>query len=594
MSLRDRDLGQLPISREAPSVIPVLWLIVAGVAAATRLIDLGAAPLNSTEAALALASYAKVHGVGEGVQGFAPLLYHLNVILFSLFGSSDGLARLVPALAGVGLAMTPILLRQHLGRWGSIGMGAMLALSPTALFHSRLLDGTIVAALGVMILVGCAVQFMDTYRSNLVVLGGIGLAVALTAGPGAYGLLLGVGMAVAGGLWLWWDQMEWMWPLVRPVFGRGLLAAGAGVLVLGGGLGLDLPGLSAAGGQLIAWVSRFGVAKGFTLGSAFLTFLAYEPLVLISGLVGIVLVLRRRHGMGLVLTFWAGVGVIELTLMPGREPADLLWVILPLAGLGAMAVEELAQALSTKGMWLNEGLHLPVSLVLWVHSGIRLARYARMGDPADRLVAVITGFFQILLAAAFGFAVSVPEPEEPAGQALRRGLHAAVRALGLSLGIALVSVTLATAWGLSHVRPVDPRELQVRDPVAVEVRILARVVDQVSILNAGAGQPLALVGEIDPAVEWALREFDLATEDEPRPEWYLFGAVERPPLILAPSSFEPPDDYFGESFPIRRAWAPSWGGNETARWLLYRESSVPPAVTEYVTLWVRQDLGSSQ
>jgi hypothetical protein len=594
MSLSDHGIGQFPNSKKARSLLPILWLIVAGLASALRLLELGAAPLNSSEAVQALASYQTVLGMGEGVQSFAPLLYHGNVLLFSLFGSSDGLARLLPALFGVGLALTPLLLRRHLGKWGSLGMGLMLALSPTAAFHSRLLDGSIGAALGVMVLVGCAVEFLDTYRSNLVVWGGIGLAVALTAGPGAYGLLMGLVLALAGGLWLWWDQIEWVWPIVRPVLGKGLLAAGLGVLALGSGLGLDLPGLSATGGQLIAWLSRFGVARGYTLSTASLTLVAYEPLILLSGLVGIVLVVWRRHGMGLVLTFWAGVGAIELALMPGRLPADLMWVLLPLSGLGAMAVEELAQALSQKGMWLNEGLHLPVSLILWVHSGMRLARYARLGDDVDRLVAALTGMFQLLLAAAFGFAVSVPEPEEPSSQALRRGLRAAVRALGLSLAIVLVCMTLATVWGLSHLRPVDPRELEVRDAVAVEILTLADTVARVDTLSAGNGEPIALVGDVDPALEWALREFDLTKQDDPRPEWYLLGAVERPPLILAPSSFEPPLGYYGESFPVRRAWAPSWGGNEAARWLLYRESSVQPAVTEYVVLWVREDLVSSQ
>ena len=154
----------------------LLWIAVVAVAAALRLTDLAAAPLSPVEAVPALAAYSAGQGLPPtgGAQPGAPLLLHVNTLIFTLFGSADGVARLLPALAGVGLVLTPLLLRGYLGRWGALGTGLMLALSPTALLFSRSLDGTVPAALGVMLLLCCAARFLDTQRPVLATVGGGG------------------------------------------------------------------------------------------------------------------------------------------------------------------------------------------------------------------------------------------------------------------------------------------------------------------------------------------------------------------------------------------------------------------------------------
>lgn len=567
-----------------------LWAVLAFLAAAVRVTGLAAAPLSSAEATQALAAYVAARGMGAqaaGTHTIAPLLFHLNTLLFILFDGGDGLARLVPALAGVGLVLTPLLLRRYLGRWGALGTGLLLALSPTAIFFSRTLDGAVIAALGVMLLVGCVARFLDTWRSGLVTLGGLGLAVALTAGPGVWGLLLGLGIALACGVWVWRDQAGWVWTMVRPSLGRGLASAGLGVLILGTGLGLNPAGLAAAGEQLVTWLARFDAPAGAFSPSPLVLLLAYEPLILVAGLAGLALAVWRRHGLGLLWTFWAAIGGVQLALMPGREPADLLWVLLPLAGLGGLAVEELARSLEADGRWANEGLHLPISLVLWGHCGLTLARYARTGNDADRVLAGLTVLLQVFLTVAFGFAVSVPEPEEKPAQAARRGLVAALRAGGLSLGLVLLAATFSVGWGLTRLRPADPRELLVQKATAVEARTLVETVEQVCVLNVGTetGLPVTFVGGADPALVWALRRFDQQVV-----EGQLQGS---PPLVIA-SAQTRPSGYFGEVFPLRRTWTPGWGGRETVRWWLYRETTATPVTTEQVALWVREDLGTAR
>jgi len=584
-----------------------LWAFLALLAALLRLTDLAAAPLSSAEAAQALAAYHLAHPSVPLPPlppiSSPPLLLHLNALLFILFHGGDGLARLVPALAGVGLVLTPLLLRRYLGAWGALGTGLLLALSPTAVFFSRTLDGTIPAALGVMVLVGCAARYLDSMRFSWVVWGGIGLAAALTAGPGAWGLLLGLLLALAGGLWIWREQVPWIWPMVQPALRRGAWVAGLGVLVVGTGLGLHPVALADVGQAVLAWLARFGPTSGEPAPSPLLLLAAYEPLLLLTGLVGLAMAVRRRHGMGLLWTFWAAVGAVQLAVMPGREPADLLWLLLPLAGLGGLAVDELARSLLTQGQWLNEGLYLPVSLLLWAHSGLSLARYARLADPKDLALAGLALLLQVFLTATFGFAVSAPGPEEDPAAAARRGMTTALRAGAASLGLVLLLVTWSIGWRLSHRLPADPRELLVRSPTAAEVRVLVDVMERTSMLNTGgeAALPVTFLGEADPALVWALRRFEqevgsdglytrLLESDDPN--LYPEG-MNRPPLIVAPANKPIPPGYFGEVFTLRRVWTPMWGGHRTARWWLYRESTAPPVAVEQVALWVRDDLATA-
>lgn len=595
---RNRELDP-PAGTGERSALPretLLWGGLVLLAALLRLVNLGAAPLGAPEANQALAAYVTSRGGGGEVVG-PPLLYHLNTLLFTLFDGGDALARLAPALVGIGLILLLRLFRPYLGRWGALGAGLLLALSPTAVTASRTVDGTMLAAAGVMAMVGAAARFLETYRPRWIVFSGLGLAVALTSGPAAWGLLLGLLLALGVGLWIWRDELGWILPVVRPLAGRWLVAAGAGLLLLGGGLLLDLAGWAATGEQFLIWLRGFRPGAGFPLISPFALSLTYEPLILLAGLVGLVLAVRRLHGLGMLFTFWAAVGWVQVALRPGRTPIDLLWIVLPLAVLGGLAIQALVESLIHRGHWMNEGLHLLISLVLWVHFWLTLAHYTQ--PPAQPISLVLAGLvvvLQVLLAAAFGFAVANPDEGEPE-EAVERGVRASLRAGGLSLGVALLVSTLATTWGVAHVRTTDPREVLLQEPTAAEAHLFTETVEQVSLLNTGAltGLPVTSLGEPDPVVAWTLRRHALETVEE---------VVGHPPLVVAPADELVPAGYFAGTFTLRREWTPPWGGlgqvvgagipKDAVAWWLYRETVTPPVASDRIALWVREDLGTAE
>jgi len=145
---------------------------------------------------------------------------------------------------------------------------------------------------------------------------------------------------------------------------------------------------------------------------------------------------------------------------------------------------------------------------------------------------------------------------------------------------------------LAHVRPSDPRELPVVEAVGEELRVLVRVAERVRTLHSGPLGSVGIVGELNFSLEWSLRHFELEMVDRMPDAWFLPGAAERPALILLGPGVEAPEGYIGELFVVSRHWMPTWGGQATARWWLYRETVESPNEVDRVVLWVRDDLAT--
>ncbi|MGB9872346.1 MAG: hypothetical protein ACPLYD_11870 [Anaerolineae bacterium] len=557
----------------------LLWFILFFLTAVLRLVGLGAAPLASAEAVQALAAYGAAHGGGvpPEAQTISPLLFHAHVLLFALFGGGDGLARLLPAFCGIGLALTPLLLRRYLGRWGALGSSLLLALSPSLIALSRSVDGSIPAALGVMLLVGAVARYLDSWQSAWIPLGGIGLALALTAGPAAWGLLLGLVLALGVGLWVWREQVAWYWPMLRPALGRALAALALGLFSFGAGLGFHPAGLAAAGEQFLRWLFP---GDGYEINFVLLG--ASEPLILLTGIAGAALALSRRHGMGLLWLFWSLVGFIQWAIGRGGL-GPVLWLV-PLAGLGGLAVEGLARALQRDVRGAAGWVYGALALTLWAHFGLVLARYSRYGNPADLLLGGIGLALQALLILLFGVALSVPEGDETPEAATRRALLFVLYRAALALGVVLLAVTFAAGWRVARVCPGEPACAPglIPDPVASDLRRLSEEIGRVR-RTLGPGTALWLV-DPDPAVAWALRDVDFQIVPAEQ-----VGRMGNPTCIVAPAGVSVPEGYYGTAFTLRRAWLSPQAPYQWVRWWLYRDPPSPPPPADQVILWVRSE-----
>ncbi len=116
-----------------------LYVLILVLAVLSRLWDLGARAISHDESLHAYYAWELYRG-----QGFqhTPLmhgtfLFHLNALIYALFGVDDFTARIAPAVFGVALVMSPILLRRWLGRRGALVTSFLILISPSILYHAR-------------------------------------------------------------------------------------------------------------------------------------------------------------------------------------------------------------------------------------------------------------------------------------------------------------------------------------------------------------------------------------------------------------------------------------------------------------------------
>jgi len=599
-----------------------LWVFIVVAALVLRVARLDMAPLSGREARQALSAWEAVTGQGMPEGGYSPLLFVVNALLFALCGAGDGLARLGPALSGAALAFTPFLFRQRIGRAGALAAGLYLAISPTALFASRQLDGAVVAALGVMAFLGGLVRFLDAAGSTdadtdghpWLVLSAVGLALAVTSSPSAYSLLATLGLA--------WLILAWAWPgeglfslpsASRDMSRGGLYARYIGhvrrvapvfllaVLAFSTGLGWNPAGLGAVGDLLVAWGARFRPVLDAGV-SPFALVAIYEPLALLFCLGGLAwVVIRRGHRFGALLGLWVGLGALMLALMPGRTPLDVLWVVLPLTLLAGMAAHQFIQNLRRQGEWLVEGLYVPVVVILWGHLCLVLGRYAVFGNPADLALIAVAVSLQAFMVILF---------------AMTMGTGPAWRGFAVGTGLVLMGFTFSAGWGVAHVRPADPRELLVHRPTAVEVRDLVGTLQALSWRETGLPTTLSFDLELGPrfgaasegseddaglVLAWYLRDFSAARWVDGLAAGDEVGTVLVTPRRELSGLPVGGEEYVGQDFVLRRQWDPldiacvwEWPPSCQAaiRWLLYRETPSPPAADRWAALWLREGRAS--
>ncbi len=131
------------------------YLLLAAIALAMRLWDLGYRAISHDESLHAMYSWYLYQGQGYEHMPMmhGPFQFFGNAFNFFLFGDSDFTARLLPALMGTALVLLPFFLRQYLGRWGSLAVAALLAFSPTLLYFSRYARNDILIAFWTLLLV---------------------------------------------------------------------------------------------------------------------------------------------------------------------------------------------------------------------------------------------------------------------------------------------------------------------------------------------------------------------------------------------------------------------------------------------------------
>ncbi|MFD1645061.1 flippase activity-associated protein Agl23 [Haloarchaeobius litoreus] len=152
-------------------------------ATALRLVHLGVRTAHWDEARH---GYAVLRYGATGVWEYRPILHgpllaHANELLFGVFGASDAVARLFPALLGGLLPLSAWLFRERLRRSEVVALAALLAVNPALLYYSRFARSDLLVATFAFVTVGLVVRLLDTREPGYLYAASVSFALAVAS-----------------------------------------------------------------------------------------------------------------------------------------------------------------------------------------------------------------------------------------------------------------------------------------------------------------------------------------------------------------------------------------------------------------------------
>ena len=144
--------------------------------------------MSHDESLHALYSYYLYNGAGytHNPMMHGPFLFHANALIYFLFGDTDFTARIVPALFGVFMVMSPLLLRRWLGRVGAIIASVLLLISPSILYYSRYIRNDIYITVWTIVLIAALFHFIRSRKPGWFYMGAAVLMLSLATKENAY------------------------------------------------------------------------------------------------------------------------------------------------------------------------------------------------------------------------------------------------------------------------------------------------------------------------------------------------------------------------------------------------------------------------
>ena len=555
-----------------------------------RLADLGRIPLTDTEAVHALSAASTTPDASPfwDIDGAAAPVsasyYVFTTTIFQLFSPTDAAARIISALAGIVLVLSPLALRKRIGTARSLIAILVLAIATSGWTIARTAGGSALASAGLAVFVFLAWssdKFDDKRVRLLLAAGALGFAFA--SGPpivqGLFGLLIAFGLSrlLASRHRKPFEEFERLLA-VR----SGLWVSLVVMLLVASGVGFYWNGLAGLGESLTEWLQGW-TEPGLHSAIAYVVMLvSYEPLFVVIGLVGAVLAWWRKDSLGQAVSLWVLGSLFSSLFYPARGAADLIFVVLPLALLVSYTVSILIERVARRGVGLELVGLASVLLVLTSSAWISLVGYANgyilEYTPTD------PGLILLVFSALIIMAVSL---------LLFFGLgwswDVVADALGIAASLVLAAITLSAAWRLNFgALTTGAKELWRPEVTTNGMRLLTDSLDNASLAYAGRTDEIAVEvqSEVNPALAWALRGYNRAGGE-------INLLVDPSPAVLALESNSATSllsDYMGQGMALKeeRGWDGSLPPN-LLRWLVLRSA---PTEFERWILWVRMDIAT--
>src|SRR5829696_4493898 len=352
------------INLTAVSWTTVAWAIVIVAGAALRLVQLGHHVLSANEARLADDAYrffyGQTAGPGYSIANTGPTGLLVESLTFFLFGASDTVARVAPALLGIGMILLVSAIRNVIGETRALGMAALLALSPTIVYISRLATTEIYVAAFTLLTLVAFLRVGNLTRSEdgqlaWAFAAGFGLAAMFGSGPSSLSVLISVIAAAVLAALL--DNREenafrqsvhaFTTPNRAPI----TLLAGlvTGLVAIFSRFFTEFGALAGIGETFADWGRLLSTASSPTPTQFFLlVVLLYEFLAVLLAIVAASKTARDTEP-PLTWTFfaiWFALALLIFSFSSGSVPEHAIHVALPLVMLGGYAFGELLERIN--------------------------------------------------------------------------------------------------------------------------------------------------------------------------------------------------------------------------------------------------------
>lgn len=526
------------------------YVLILVVAAWLRFGQLGSLPLNDFEARAALPAF-ELAQTGTTTLGAQPGYSLLTALTFSLSGSNEWLARLWPAVLGLALVALPYAWRNRLGRRTALVLALGLALDPGLVALSRLASGAMLALAGLLL----AASAWAAGRHRLA---GAFVGLGLLAAPAAY-----IGVLVALLVWAFFIRSA----LPKDALGPAALSLLA-VMLLGSSLFFQFPGgFASVAAPLTEFVTGWLHPSGVAAGRVLFALVGYSAPTLLLGMWGALLAWRQGRRELQAASLLAAAALALILLYPGRQVADLIWVLVPLWLLAASVIASSLQlpASEPQAAWGHFAL-MVVLLSFWVLSLARIPQLATLPEAVRPALFIAAG--GVVLAAVVTLLV-----------ALGWSARAARDGLVWSLAVFCMLFALAGATRFGNPAAGQGAELWSPGAAAGQLGLLRDSLDALSLRATGQRQALSLeLGSPSPALAWLGRQFAPPAQREEADLLLLPADVQEPARQRA---------YRGQSFTLSSS--PAWQmlPTDVIAWWLYRQT---PQQQETIILWAAADV----
>jgi hypothetical protein len=580
----------------------ILWGLVLLLAAGLRVSALGGLPLTDQEAVHTLASaestpYASPFRVlGDPIVPHSGAYHSLTAMLFSIFGTTNALARIVPALFGIALVALPLFAQDELGRSRAWLMALLMAVMPSLVTISRSAGGAAIGAFGAGAIALSALKRPNKTEGRVDMWAIAGLACLLSSGIAWLHLVI----ILAAGYGL---QRIWHWlgdrssrpsfelALDQKTLGITLIATG----LLASGLGLFPSGLVGLSTPIGDWLGGWKASSELNFLPAWTWFLSipiYETLIVGSGVLGLVAVLRQKERPSGFL-FWLSLGAtIYFLIYPDRGVFSIALILLPWVYFAAGFLENLVDTVMSERQQMSFFVLGGLLVILCIHASFFLADLAQGPSFLSRLAGLLNSALALDVSVAalqlswiIVVLFVVVAMIVVVGQGW--GWETALRSAAVVWILILALTNVASIWRLNFAdSAASAQELWRSHSTTPIVFHMRETLERMSLSSTGTEHGMAVqpLTGLPAALAWELRQFELPAELAPIES-------EAVPAIIMPLNYEGatlPADYVGQSLMTHESWA--WAGvlpPNPIRWWVQRKA---PTLPDSWVVLIRQDI----